>query len=109
MEDFPRISIREFLNHPNKWHAFWEGFTEPLTVWWRKPIPTAYYNQVIAPEHHYYRLGKAAAATTGNNDLCPLKFFLPFFPKPPNHYLSIIPFQFICGKHPFQSPPSALF
>ena len=57
------IKLAEFMNDSDEWHAFWTGFTEPFTVWWRQPIPFGYYRDVIAQEYHYYRLGKAAAAS----------------------------------------------
>ena len=37
------MKLSEFMNNSDEWHAFWEGFTEPFTVWWRKPIPFGYY------------------------------------------------------------------
>ena len=57
------IKLSEFMNDSDEWHAFWTGFTEPFTMWWRQPIPFGYYRDVIAQEYHYYRLGKAAAAS----------------------------------------------
>lgn len=54
--------LSEFLNDINEWHALMEGFLEPFTFFWYKPIPLDYYKRVIVAEHHYYRFGKAIGA-----------------------------------------------
>jgi len=49
--------LKEFLSNSDEFHALVEGFLEPFTLWWYKPIPLDYYKRVIVNEHIYYRLG----------------------------------------------------
>ena len=55
-------NIKEFMNDEAEWHAFCEGFLEPFTWFWYKPM-TLEVHEEIQKEHHYYRLGKAVSAT----------------------------------------------
>ena len=52
------LNIKEFMNHPDEWHAFVEGFNETFCFWKERILIEGELLESLHCEHHYYTTGR---------------------------------------------------